>query len=536
MATSATPVLQNGPWGGSGGGTPVDLTLRRFDLAMSVRARWEDVFDDCISYTLPHADRMRSGTDGESKTTRIYDSTAVSALSDFASRLQSYVCPIGAEWASIKSGPAVPADRRPDIDRELRRVQDTVFDIIRNSNFDMQLSEALHHYGIGTACLLVEPGTATRPIEFTAIPLNELVLENSAFGSPTGIFRQRRIRNRDLPFFFPNPTIPIQGLGRINRDPDGQTTVIEACLRQPTRQEEVWDHQVIFLEDRAIIDRELYVGVGSCPYLPFHWSKAAGDTYGRGPVMNVIGAIRVLNTIVEMMLEHADVQIAGMWQADDDGVINPETIRFYGGAVVPRAPGSSGLEPLTPGGKIEWISLGVEQMRGEIKRALFDEPLGNMQQDARIQTAQEVVERVADLSRRVGSSFGRLQAEMVQPLIRRILYILRRQGRIRMPTLSSRVVEVSMNSPIGRTQGTSEVVAIQRLNQVLAEMFGPGAANLIIKKADVSEALADRLGVPLTLINSPSEVAAIEQQMQRQQMLLEMLKGAGVPEGQAGLL
>ena len=49
-------------------------------------------------------------------------------------------------------------------------------------------------------------------------------------------------------------------------------------------------------------------------------------------------------------------------------------------------------------------------------------------------SATEVAERMADLSRQIGSSFGRLQSEFINPLIRRVIYILKKQGRITLPS------------------------------------------------------------------------------------------------------
>ena len=409
-----------------------------------------------------------------------------------------------------------------------------MFSIMENSSFDAAAHECFMDLSIGTMCMAIEPGNAVEPIVFTAIPLPELVLETGANGSVTALFRQRRIKHRELPALFPQASFPDAIVDKVRREPDGKCTVIEACETTFNPAQEEWLHRVIILEQRAIIQERQYQGAGSCPYITSFWSKAAGDTYGRGPVANTIGAIKVLNLIVEMMLEHAEMQIIGMWQVDDDGFINPDTVELVPGTTIPRAPGSAGLEPLAPGGKIEWAQWGLEQHRGEIKRALYDEPLGNMQQDARIQTAQEVVERVADLSRRIGSSFGRMQAEFVRPAIRRVLYILRQMGRINMPTLNGRVVEIAMTSPIARTQQAEQVVRIQRFGMIANELFGPGSSNLLLDKAKASEGLADRLGVPIDMVNSPQAIAAMERRMQQMAMLEKMLSGAGVPAAPGG--
>ena len=54
-------------------------------------------------------------------------------------------------------------------------------------------------------------------------------------------------------------------------------------------------------------------------------------------------------------------------------------------------------------------------MRLNIKRALYNDMLGNP--DRTPASATEIAESMADLSRRIGSAFGRLQAEMVQPVL-----------------------------------------------------------------------------------------------------------------------
>lgn len=530
MAQISTPALQNGPWGGAGlYSSPTERAIARWQKARGVRDRYNALWDDCFDYALPHRGRMMASTDGQHRTDKLYDTTAVTAVNEFASRLQAYICPIGARWATIKGGAAVKKEQKPEIDRQLKEVEEYVFSILENSNFDAAAHECFMDLSIGTMVMAIEPGDAVNPIIFTAIPLPELVLEVGADGTVKAFFRERRVRHRELPSLFPRAEIPPDLMERYQRAPDETCTVLESCELVPDPGTERWLHRVIVVERRSTILERNYEGAGSCPYIASFWSKAAGDTYGRGPVANTIGAIKVLNLIVELMLEHAEIQIFGMWQVDDDGFINPDTIEMVAGAMIPRAPGSNGIEALQPGGKIEWAQWGLEQHRGEIKRALYDEPLGNMQQDARIQTAQEVVERVADLSRRIGSSFGRMQAEFVRPAIRRVLYLLKMMGRITMPTLNGRVVEIAMTSPVARTQMAEEVVRIQRFGMVANELFGPGSSNLLLDKSETSEGLANRLGVPVSMVNSPQKIAAMEAQMQKMALLEKMLAGAGAP-------
>ena len=116
--------------------------------------------------------------------------------------------------------------------------------------------------------------------------------------------------------------------------------------------------------------------------------------------------------------------ISGIYQMDDDGVINPDTINLVPGTVIPKAPNSAGLQPIKQAGDLNFTNFVLSDMRQNIKRALYNDMLGNP--DRTPASATEVAERMADLSRRMGSAFGRLQAEMVQPVLQRVVYIFKK--------------------------------------------------------------------------------------------------------------
>ena len=73
------------------------------------------------------------------------------------------------------------------------------------------------------------------------------------------------------------------------------------------------------------------VGNGSNPFICFRWSKCAGEVYGRGPLINALSAIKTTNLTIELILENAQMAISGVYQMEDDGVINPDTIQLSPG-------------------------------------------------------------------------------------------------------------------------------------------------------------------------------------------------------------
>ena len=138
--------------------------------------------------------------------------------------------------------------------------------------------------------------------------------------------------------------------------------------------------------------------------------------------------------------------ISGIYQIDDDGVINVDTINLLPGTVIPKAPNTQGLQPIRTAGSFDVANLVLNDMRNNIKRALYNDMLGDPNKTPA--SATEVAERMADLSRKIGSAFGRLQAEMVQPVLQRVVYILKKQGRIEMPTVNGREVKIRSVSPL----------------------------------------------------------------------------------------
>ena len=55
--------------------------------------------------------------------------------------------------------------------------------------------------------------------------------------------------------------------------------------------------------------------------------------------------------------------ISGIYQMDDDGIINVDTINLVPGTVIPKAPGSGGLQPVAAAGSFDVANLVLNDMR-----------------------------------------------------------------------------------------------------------------------------------------------------------------------------
>jgi phage portal protein BeeE len=126
---------------------------------------------------------------------------------------------------------------------------------------------------------------------------------------------------------------------------------------------------------------------------------------------------------------------------------------------------------------------------------------------------------MADLSRKIGSAFGRLQAEMVQPVLQRVVYLLTKQGRIEIPTVNGRQVKIKSVSPLAQAQSNQDIVSLDRFLEMVAGRFGPEVINLLVSSEETAIYLAKKFGVPDMLIRDVGErqrMVQMAQQMQQQ--------------------
>lgn len=486
--------------------------LARFERAKRLREPWVSQYEEAYEYALPNRESFYAQAPAQSRTEKIFDETAVVGVQEFASRLQAGLIPNYARWSDLIAGSEVPADERAEVNKALEDVTDYVFEVIQNSNFAQEANETLLDIALGTACMRIDEGDALNPVLFTATPLPQLFLDTGPDDKLDTIFRERSIRASNLKVAYPGCVLPAELERDLRSGTDAFVTVVEGVYRDwSAKGEEVNLFRVALPAHKAIIHQETYRGIGSNPYVAFRWSKAAGEVWGRGPLLAAMPAIKTCNLTVQMILENAQMAISGIWTAEDDGVINPATIQLIPGTIVPVAPGSSGLRNLTGGGSFDVAQLVLSDMRTNIKKALYNEMLGNP--NTTPMSATEVAQRMADLSRQIGSAFGRLQAEFVTPVLRRVIYILKKQGRIQIPTVNGREVKVRSTSPLAQAQAFEDINAVNRFLELVQARFGPQMVNLFVKGDEATKYLAGKFGVPESLVRDEAERAELTQQI-----------------------
>ena len=492
----------------------VQTIIKRYKEAQALKDNWKDKFEEAYEYCLPQRESFYEESAGQKRTDKIFDETAVVGIQEFASRIQAGIVPTFARWANFEAGSEIPEDNTEEVNEQLDKITQYIFETLSSSNFNQEVHEAFMDLAVGTGVMLVEEGDAVNPIRFSSIPLPHVCLMNGPTNKIDAVYRKRQCKLNEIEVMYPKAKIPEYIMSTMN--PEKKCTILDAVYRvydEPNVEKH--KHCVVLMDKKEIILEEMFEGVGSNPYVCFRWNKASGEVYGRGPIFNAMSAIKTTNLTIQLILENAQMSISGIYQVEDDGIVNPDNIQLVPGSLIPIAPNSKGLQPINSAGRFDVAQLVLEDMRANIKKALYMETLGRP--EGTPMTATEVAERMADLSRQIGSSFGRLQSEFVIPVLRRVIRILKEQGRIELPIVNGREVKVSAVSPLARAQYQQDISDINRFHEIIGTTFGPQVLNLIVKQNEVAKHIGNLMNIPEKLLRSETEQEELAQQMQQMQ-------------------
>lgn len=473
--------------------------IARYHRAKEKRGAWESTWQDCYDFALPARDTaIRSTGVVQRKFDKLFDGTAPDAVDQLAASLMAELTPPWSRWFAFSTGPEVSLEERNALGCELERATAVLQSHFDRSNFVVEMHQCyLDLVTAGTAALLFEeapPGDASA-FRFTAIPLSDVVLEESASGRLDTTFRCSAFSREQLLARFPDTPSRDAVAQAYQRDSDARVSVIEAVI--PSGQ----GYSYTALTEAGVGSASAFQVLAegwyaTSPFINFRWMKAPGETYGRSPVMKALPDIKTANKVVELVLKNASIAVTGIWQADDDGVINPATIRLVPGAIIPKAVGSAGLTPLEAPGRFDVSELVLEQLRMRIRKALFVDQLGQV--NGPRMTATEVLERTAEMARILGATYGRLQSELLSLLVTRARAILTRRGEISELPLDHRLVSLEYKAPQARFQAQQSVQnALMWLEAV--NRIGPDALSAV-NQAAAARWLGKTLGVPDELI------------------------------------
>lgn len=478
--------------------------IRRADELRSARVQHEPVWRDCyrMTYPLRGAGIASEVVHSETAQSRVADalsSVASDSVRILASAMMTGLTPPSARWFDLYVDGASDAEAR-----WLDECSDLVWQAIHSSNYDAVAYEAMLDVLVaGWAALYVAEGD-DGGLVCEVWPVGEVYLAQSRpHGMVDVVYRRVSLSAAQAVAVYGADALTDHMRRTAEDRPHERFEFVIAI--EPETGGGRWPVRSVHVSlDGPRVVRES--GYYTMPVIVPRWTSIPGSAYAHGPVFDALPNIRMLNELRRMHLAHAEIDIAPPMLAINDGVLNARTVKL-GPRKVIVVNSVESLRPLQTGGNWQLSYQEQDYLERSIRRSLLADQL--QPQDGPAMTATEVHVRVGLVRQLLGPVSGRMQPELLAPLIGRVFDLAWRSGTLPPPprTLEGREFVPKYLSPMARSQRLDDVAAMERLYAQVAAMaeMKPGALDLLNEDEMVRES-GRALGVPTKVLRAGDEV------------------------------
>lgn len=304
----------------------------------------------------------------EKKEKNLTDSTAITALSDKTNEMHGQIYPPFRQWINLVPETPIPDSEKENWQKHKKDAEQKMSMALEMSNFHLEIDEVLTDAAICEGALLLHEGTAANPFIFEEVPWDKFVTKLSFDKRPETNFLLREIPLAEIKYRWPKA----ENLETIeNGDKNRLVKIVDAMIYNDFK--DTYTYEVWLLEERKIIFRQ--ENLTSSPWNVYRFNKKMMSKTGYGPVQEVLPDIKTVNRAQELVLQNGAMAITGMWQAEDDGVLNPSTVKIVPGAIIPKAAGSKGLQPLETNRNFDVSQIIISDRQEKIKKSIKGDSL-----------------------------------------------------------------------------------------------------------------------------------------------------------------
>ena len=144
-------------------------------------------------------------------------------------------------------------------------------------------------------------------------------------------------------------------------------------------------------------------------------------------------------------------------------------------ACSPVTAGTWPMQPVPASGDINWAVLVVSDLREQIQRIMLTNPFGAVEDPTK--TATEIIERQREIVENASATFSRVQRELFDPLVERIVELMKENGDWEEHEVDGKVIAVKYDTTLVISQGQKEVLEFVQFDQFIKKIYGKEASN-----------------------------------------------------------
>lgn len=313
-----------------------EQTLRRYQKAVD-RKKVEDLKKNYI-FVCPR--RYPGG--GETKVAdEVFDSTGIDATSTKVGKQHNQIFPPFHEWVDPVPTIRIPEEEEHRWEKYKKQLKELLHKALEISNFHEVIEDVLTDNLIAEGALALYVGEPECPFVFEAIDWDMFFTEEDYEGRPQTVFVRDNMTLDNIRYKWRKAEIPKE-LEDLQKNSDREFEVVACYLY------DIWHdnytYQVWLTDGERLLWEKK--SVPTSPLIVFRINKRMRRTVGYGPVQDVLPNIQTSNYVQKLILQNAAFAVSGLWQTEDNGVINAANTVLRPGAIIPKEVGSKGLEPL----------------------------------------------------------------------------------------------------------------------------------------------------------------------------------------------
>lgn len=507
----------------------------------SLRYQHVEVWRKCMQYTYPMRQHgffgeIVTAENGLSELSRLNDSTTTEAVRNWSAHMISGMTPSNSIWFGLHMMGQVEEEKR-----FLSNSAKVIWENIHNSNFDSLNFEAM----IDAACagwfVLYIDENPTGGYHFELWPIAECFIASTRPGQPIDtVYRKFKLRaDQAYSEYGENCSDKIKEALKNNKPHEKFEFIHAIYPRTESEPGSRFARNLPFASIHIECKTKRLLkesGYHEFPCSVPRYTLIPGTPYPVGPVYEALPDAATLNKIQEFEFANLDMAVGGLWIAEDDGVLNPRSIKIGARRVI-IANSVDSMKPLQPSTNFNVAFMSEDRIQEKIRKILLADVLPPMEGQPR--TATEINQRMAWLRQMLGPIYGRLESEYLQVMIERCFGLALRAGALGRPpsTMNGRTWYVKYESPLAKAQKQHEVAATDEYIAGLVQAADATQDPSILDNVDFDKAAKHRgesLGVPVDIIPTADEIQrkranreANRQEMQQEQIGNELQLEAG---------
>ena len=514
--------------------------LKRLSQLKSERIKHEATWKDCYKYCAPERqqsfqDVAATGLETERKTARneLYDTTACEGIQLLTSSVYSgTTSPVSVWFKSVPSGLDTPSTLTEG-EQWLETVDQFIFRNVHSSNFDSEIVDFLTDLIVaGWAVLYVDTDRDKGGYTFNTWSIGNCYISSSqANGLIDTVYREFELTAEQIVSEYGIDNVSDKVKTASEKKPDQKFTLVQAIFPR--------DKELVKGEEGKRINKAMPIasytiesntkhiliesGFEEFPLVVSRFRKLPESHYGIGMANMVLADVKTVNQLMKLSLQTAELNLGGLWVAQHDGVINPNTLRIRPNAII-AANSVDAIRRLDTGQASVGIGLDfLQHFQAKIKRTLMSDQL--TPQGSSPLTATEIQARVNVYRNQLGSIFSRLQAEYLQTLLDRCWGLAMRSGVL--PPAPEELMQASKISfsfinPMAASAKLEWVTSTQNLMMNIGQMAQIDQTVMDNVNLDAMvQIMADGLNVPKEAIRTSDEIAELRQLKQQQQQAMQ---------------